>query len=159
MIFALLNRWNGGSGKMKRVSDAPGIMSARYKSMKRIPVAFKTTQRLRLSEISPDRYVYQGHHSREPPSMVEFATFDPRIGWRWTNAVRGGGCEIVNLALNSRNKFYRGFLVPPTVDEYRERNAEVPLDRMLSRFGGRSLIWYSGLHTPSLYVGLHTRSL
>jgi hypothetical protein len=54
----------GGSGKMKRVSDAPGIMSARYKLMKRIPGAFKTTQRLRLSEISPDRYVYQGRYGR-----------------------------------------------------------------------------------------------
>jgi hypothetical protein len=43
---------------------------------------------------------------------------------------------IKHLALNSRNKFYRGFLVPPTVDEYRERNPEAPSDRMISRFGG-----------------------
>lgn len=30
---------------------------------------------------------------------VEFVSAGPRLGWRWTNAVRGGSCETIWLDL------------------------------------------------------------
>jgi hypothetical protein len=140
-----------GGGEIKRVIDAPSIMSARHQLKKQFPDVFTSTARLRLSQDSPERYDYRGHHTRLPPFWVEFVTFGRRTGWRWTNACASGDCEIHWLdpepqavdagyedyikELGSRNteRFYKGFLVPPTQDEHRERDAEIRLDPWLRR--------------------------
>lgn len=143
-----------GGGKMQRINEASSLMEARYQLMKRIPDVFKQ-KRWNLADDSPDRYDVRGHHSREPPFLVEFVKIGLRMGWRWTNAVCGGCCEINWLDPEPRPSdeeysdyrrkledeerrevgFFRGFHKPPTEAEYEERAAEVPLDPIHARFG------------------------
>lgn len=144
-----------GFGYLKSIADAPLIMQAKYYLKKRNPSLF--ARRWRLSYESSDRYEINGHHSRAPPFWVEFVEAGPRIGWRWTNCVHGGSCEIHWLdpepnpsdegfekykddveSLKNEVGFYEGFLVPPTAEEHEQRSWEVPLDPLTARYSSRT---------------------
>jgi len=146
-----------GGGSIKRIDEAPSSMLVRRQLMKRSPDIFKQ-KRWRLDNESPERYRIQGHHSRVPPFWVEFVKIGPRVGWRWTNAVCGGCCEIRWLDpepnplddcyedylkkledINHREVgFFRGFIAPPTQEEHAKRAAEVPLESRYALYGSRS---------------------
>ena len=79
---------------MDNISDAEEFMAARYLLKKRCWTLF-VNRCWRLGGNLPEFYCYVGHHTREPPFMVEFVEAGPRIGWRWTNAVSGGSCETI----------------------------------------------------------------
>jgi len=145
-----------GGGTIQKIAEAASLMEARYQFMKQFPDV--STQRLcRLADDSPDRYYVSCHQSRAPPFWTEFVKVGPRMGWRWTNAAMGGCCEInwldpephptdelyeeyckklVQDDEKLERGFFRGFHRPPSEVEYRDREAEIPLDySMLFIFG------------------------
>mmetsp|Transcript_22935 Transcript_22935/g.34782 ORF Transcript_22935/g.34782 Transcript_22935/m.34782 type:complete len:304 (-) Transcript_22935:77-988(-) len=84
----------GGNREMGRIRDEEPLMMARYRLMKKRRFTLFENSRWRLSEDSEDYFTFHGHHSQRPPFLVEFVQAGPRIGWRWTNAVSGGSCEV-----------------------------------------------------------------
>lgn len=142
-----------GGGNLQSIHEAAEIMSARYTLKKRTPELFQN-RRWWLSDDSPEHYTSNAHRSRAPPFYVEFVKAGPRLGWRWTNCVVGGACETYWLdaepelsssedyqdyleELDGVNRcvyFYRGFLTPPTPEEYKQRYAELPFEQASVQF-------------------------
>ena len=149
-FMSLSNFIYGGGDHFTSIEEVPDLMLARYNLKKQRPILF-TNQRWYLSRDSQQYYEYQydGPTNRHPPFQVEFVQAGARLGWRWTNGLLGGSCEIHWLdpeptptdegydeylnELEDTNDvdFYRGFQRPPTFDEHQQRCAEVPLERML----------------------------
>ena len=140
-----------GGGNLKRISDAPAVMAAKFRPKKRNPELF-THRRWMLDRDSPGFYGGYVHHSREPPFWVEFIKAGPRRGWRWTNCVARGACEpqwmdpepqsgdegyddyIRDVKyINNAVGIFKQFHEPPSESAFRQRNAEVPLDPFLQR--------------------------
>mmetsp|Transcript_43776 Transcript_43776/g.105588 ORF Transcript_43776/g.105588 Transcript_43776/m.105588 type:complete len:426 (+) Transcript_43776:47-1324(+) len=145
-----------GGGDMNRIEDAADLMLARYRLKKRSHTLFEH-RRWALTENSPQRYEFHGHHSREPPFYVEFVKAGPCLGWRWTNCVTGGSCEshwfdpepdpndaeyelyVKELEYVQRDvDFYQGFKLPPTQMEHDELSRSRPLDPISQRFAPSS---------------------
>lgn len=141
----------GGEDTFSRIDAATEFMLVKSIFLKRLPNLFDS-RRWHLAYDSPDRYDFHGHHSREPPFWVEFVRAGPRRGWRWTNAVHGGSCEIRWLDpeldqgderytdyirdLENKNRdvgFYEGLTEPPTEQEHISRNNGTPLEPFLLR--------------------------
>lgn len=138
-----------GGGALMTIEDAPAIMLARYNLKKRNPRLFHSRYWY-LSHLSPQYYDhhYCGHSSRKPPLRVEFVKAGSRLGWRWTNGVKGGSCETQWLdpepnstdegykkylqelkhSIHNDVDIYRGFKSPPNRQEHGQRCTEVPLD-------------------------------
>jgi len=136
-----------GGGSFDRITEAPEIMRVMFDLKKRSPTLFPYG-RFMLSHDSPDTYEVNCHHSREPPFWIEFVKIGPRSGWRWTNCVHGGDCEIHWLEeepdqnsqeysqyLEAMEKeqpgFYKGFYQPPTVEQHQQLLRDIPLDPVL----------------------------
>jgi hypothetical protein len=143
-----------GGGNFVTIEDAPEIMLAHHNLKKRHPSLIQSRYWF-LSYNSPQRYDYAGHSSRQPPLRVEFVKAGSRLGWRWTNGVKGGSCETQWLdpepnstdegyekylqelkhSINNDVDIFRGFnKSPPNQQEHMRRCAEVPLDPSLSNF-------------------------
>jgi hypothetical protein len=107
----------------------------------------------RLEDESRERYTINGHHTRAPPFHIRHVKAASRVGWSWTNCRAGGSCETHWLdpepmpsdddyatyqeevkSVERNVGFYRGFLKPPTEEEYQELAATIPLDDNLLRF-------------------------
>ncbi len=159
-IEEMTNLPNGvyGGGDLPSIADAPAVMRAWGILKKRNPKIFPYTC-AHLSIYSPELFVIEGlHHSRGMPTGVEFVTAGPRLGWRWTNSVGGGGaCEtnwldhepdpsdedydVYIKELKDAEKavdFFSGFYLPPTEEELLRLNSEIPLDPMLQMYSSRS---------------------
>lgn len=141
-----------GADDLQSIAEAPTIMQVWYTLKKRNPHMF-SGRRKSLSRDSPDYYNNNIHLSRKMPSYVEFVNAGSRLGWRWTNAARGGSCkprwldpepdpsdENYDVYLKELNKieddveFYKGCFQPPTLEEHLQRNAETPLPDWLRRY-------------------------
>ncbi|GFH59796.1 hypothetical protein CTEN210_16272 [Chaetoceros tenuissimus] len=138
-----------GGGSFDRITEAPDIMRAMFCLKKRSPTLFAVGRRM-LSHDSPDRYEVDCHHSREPPFWLEFVKVGPRSGWRWTNCVNGGDCEIhwleeepdqdsqeysqyLEALEKEQPDFYKGFYQPPNVDQHEQLLRDIPLHPVLQR--------------------------
>lgn len=141
-----------GGSNLPYIADAASIMNAWYILKKKNPLILSSSSvnglsRLSLPIWSTERYINSVHHTRFMPTCVEFVTAGPRIGWRWTNAVRGGSCEAIWLdpapnpleegyddyvrELRDVNRdvcFYKGFFGPPSKEEHLLRNEDIPYE-------------------------------
>jgi hypothetical protein len=138
-----------GGSYLPSIVDTPAIMRSWYILKKRNPSVLSPSNngicRLSLSILSTERYENEVHHTRYMPTCVEFVSAGNRLGWRWTNAVRGGSCETIwmdpapkrsdpgfdlyLLELQKVNQdvvFYKGFFAPPSQEEHLRRNNEIP---------------------------------
>jgi hypothetical protein len=142
-----------GGGDLEIIEEAPSIMYAWYQLMKRFPPDLFRRRRWKVAGNSPDRYAIESHYSLAPPFWVEFVKIGPRTGWRWTNCVTGGCCEINWLdpepshsdegydeyRLEFENKterdvgVYKGFHKPPTEQQHLLICADVPVHPILAR--------------------------
>jgi hypothetical protein len=138
-----------GGSYLPSIADAAQIMGSWYILKKRNPSIMSVSGnglcRFSLSMLSTERYINDVHHTRYMPTCVEFVSAGSRLGWRWTNAVRGGSCEVIwmdpapdpsderhDVYLQELNKinqdvvFYKGFFAPPSQEEHLRRNQEMP---------------------------------
>ncbi len=142
-----------GGTRFDHIREAPELMRALYCLIKRKPTLFQT-RRWGLNRESEEFYEANCHHTRDPPFHVEFKKVGKRQGWKWTNCVNGGDCEMNWLdpepdknsddyadyvkELKEANRrevgFYRGFHEPPSEEEHRQLCRDIPLDPMLTRF-------------------------
>ncbi|KAL3795084.1 hypothetical protein ACHAWO_009247 [Cyclotella atomus] len=142
-----------GGSYLPSIADTPAIMRSWYILKKQNPSVLTPSNngicRLSLSMLSTERYENDVHHTRYMPTCVEFISAGTRLGWRWTNAVRGGSCETIwmdpapqrsdpgydlyLLELEKVNEdvvFYKGFFAPPSQDEHLQRNNDMPFLRV-----------------------------
>jgi hypothetical protein len=143
-----------GGSFLPSIAHTPAIMYAWYILKKQNPCILSRSGngvcRLSLSILSTERYSNDVHHTRAMPTCVEFVSAGPRLGWRWTNAVRRGSCEAIWLdpaphpsdesyddylselkAVDADVSFYRGFFAPPSQEEHRRRNEEIPFEPVM----------------------------
>ena len=136
-IYGGCNLWS--------IADAPSILTRLHKLQQERPHLVLESCHFRLSRQAAERYAAQCHYSYEPPFEIEFLWVGCRKGWRWTNSVMTGGCDIQWLdpepqsgdlgyeeycvALEEeccRPRFYKGYSGPPTEGEHGKlvRNAQ-----------------------------------
>lgn len=138
-----------GGSYLPSIADTPAIMHAWYILKKQNPSILSSSgnglSRLSLSILSTERYHNEVHHTRYMPTCVEFVYAASRLGWRWTNAVRGGSCETIWLdpapnptdegyevylrdlhRVNQDVGFYKGFFAPPSREEHLHMNEKIP---------------------------------
>ena len=140
-----------GGSYLPCIADAASIMYSWYILKKKNPLILSPSGnglcRLSLPIWSTERYINDVHHTRFMPTCVEFVTAGSRLGWRWTNAVRGGSCETIWLdpapnpfdegydvylrelqEVNRDVSFYKGFFGPPPQEEHLLRDKEIPYE-------------------------------
>jgi hypothetical protein len=138
-----------GGSYLPSIADTPAIMHSWYILKKRNPSILSPSNngmcRMSLSILSTERYGNDVHHTRCMPTCVEFVSAGNRLGWRWTNAVRGGSCETIWMdpapkysdpgydlyllelqKINQDVGFYKGFFAPPSQQEHLRMNNEIP---------------------------------
>ena len=143
-----------GGSYLPSIADTPSIMHAWYILKKQNPCILSPCSnglcRLSLSIMSTERYHNEVHHTRYMPTCVEFVYAGSRLGWRWTNAVRGGSCETIWMdpAPNPTDEgydtylqeldevkqdvgFYTGYFAPPSQEEHLRRNEEIPFQNLI----------------------------
>eukprot|EP00577_Skeletonema_sp_RCC1716_P023483 CAMPEP_0113428750 /NCGR_PEP_ID=MMETSP0013_2-20120614/32045_1 /TAXON_ID=2843 ORGANISM="Skeletonema costatum, Strain 1716" /NCGR_SAMPLE_ID=MMETSP0013_2 /ASSEMBLY_ACC=CAM_ASM_000158 /LENGTH=213 /DNA_ID=CAMNT_0000317351 /DNA_START=385 /DNA_END=1027 /DNA_ORIENTATION=+ /assembly_acc=CAM_ASM_000158 len=123
--------YGGCHYEFERISDAPDVISALYSLKKTTPVSMDEMFLAKLSEDSPDWY------ASSAPIFIAFVQAGSRVGYRWETE-RGAPCEVIwldpepgqessgsdyeqyieELRTIEQQTFYRGFLQPPTEDEY-----------------------------------------
>mmetsp|Transcript_5304 Transcript_5304/g.11506 ORF Transcript_5304/g.11506 Transcript_5304/m.11506 type:complete len:394 (+) Transcript_5304:39-1220(+) len=119
------------------VDDATEVMRALCQLKKRNGTTINYDRPWSLSENSPNCYDIDIFSLLEPPFMVEIVKAGRRVGYRWTNGLRRGCCEINWIDkepyrdVNDHNEYlkelellqadvwsYRGYYRPPTEQEY-----------------------------------------
>jgi hypothetical protein len=143
--FPLLKKLDVSSGVLggkhfTRIADAPEVMQAWYSLETKHPGIF--CRQVELAIDAPERQQYLEidcpYSKQLLPLTVQMISFGPRLGWRWTNGLTDGSCDIhwfddepsrsangydeyvrALERANSPHRHFRGFLVPPTPQEHR----------------------------------------
>ena len=132
-----------GGSTVNRIVDAPEVMEAWHRFEIRNPGIWTRQNCPKFALEAPERQRYLPSFAAVPFSL-EMIRCGPRYGWRWTNRIKKGHCEIhwfdveprpddngydlyvrdLAAVMNGIHAFYRGLLVPPSPEEYHRIHSE-----------------------------------
>jgi hypothetical protein len=132
-----------GGSTVNRIVDAPEVMEAWHRFEIRNPGIWTRQNCPKFALEAPERQRYLPSFAAVPFSL-EMIRCGPRYGWRWTNRIKKGHCEIhwfdveprpddngydlyvrdLAAVMNGIPAFYRGLLVPPSPEEYHRIHSE-----------------------------------
>jgi hypothetical protein len=130
-----------GGRYIDQIANAHETMQGWYLLERRHPGIYRTNGLLELLRDAPGLQEYNLRYNWNycyPPHYVDMVWYGTRCGWRWTNCRRGGDCDMHWLndeplpredgyekyirdlkQENTRYRYYRGFLAPPTLEQLR----------------------------------------